>query len=428
MLRAFVPLVLACAGAAQTTFPHVVLTELPGGAPRAQLVAVDPATGAPTALGGFASDALLPLAVAFDPYDRDLLVALATGAGQSAIVRLDAVGSAFAEFPIATVPGPVVDLTVLGGDLLIAVDAPGGGLYRVPRRGGAPALALAWPNLTALQAYGPAGSVVMLAWTGRPGTAQPLSGTGLYDVAAGAFVFGPDAFPNPTGRATTGVVDLPTAIPRQVLAFDDGTFALFAGLIGPGLMPIATTPPVPPGGAVAMHSAGAFSFIPMGLGGAAHPFLYELDPFTGAVVPRSAALPGVPVDFAPGLDRAAISHGYGAACGPVALAHSWSGLPQLGTTLVDAVQGPPNALVLLAGGLDDFAFGLLPAPLPGGCPLEVLPDVVLAFVTSPAGFASQVISIPATPSLVGTTAFLQWVHYDPAGLSTSAAAAHRVGP
>lgn len=427
-MRLLVPLLLAGVGAAQATFPHVVLTELPGGTTRAQLVAIDPGSGAATPLAGFASDAQVPLAVTIDPYDGDLLVALAAGSGQSAIVRLDAVGGALAEFPLATLPGPVVDLTVLGGDLLVAVDAPGGGLYRAPRRGGPAALVLAQPNLTAMQAYGPAGSVVTLAWTGRPGTAQPDSGTGLFDVGAGAFVFGPHAFPNPTGRVTTGVVDLPTGVPRQVLAFDDGAFALFAGLLGPGLMPIATTPAIPPGGAVALHAASPYSVAPLGLGGAAHPFLYELDPWSGTVTRRSAALPGAPVDVAPGLERIAISQGYGAPCGAVALAHVWSGLPQLGASVVSTVHGPANALVLLAGGLDDFAAGLLPATLPGGCPLEVAPDVVLALVTGATGFAQHALTIPPVPTLVGATAFLQWAHYDAAGLSTSAAAAHRIGP
>ena len=428
MVRLLASAVFACAAAAQATFPHVVLTDLGGPGARAQLVAVDAVSGAATALPGFASDALRPLAVALDPYDGDLLVALDAGLGQSRIVRLVDLGSAFAELPIANVPGPVVQLQVAGNRLFAAVDGPGGGVYRMPRRGGAASPALAWPDLTAMQFFIPSADFAVLAWTGRPGTAQPDSGTGVYDFVGGAFTLGPFSFPNPTGRATTGVVDLPTAIPRQVLAFDDGTFALFAGLLGTPPMPIATSLPIPAGGAVAMHAAGGYSIVPFVLGGAPYPFLYSVDAFSGAVTLASAALPGAPIDFAFALDGDAHSLGLAEPCGTAMLGHSWTGAPQLGTTLTSTVVGPANSLVLLAGGLDDFAFGALPATLPGGCALDVAPEVVLAFVTTASGVANHLLPIPATPSLLGTAVFLQWVGYDPAGLSTSAAAVHWIGP
>jgi hypothetical protein len=428
MIRAATVVLLASAVAAQpATFPHLVLTDVGPGTPASALVEVDPQSGSVLPLGGFSSDALAPLAVAFDPYDGDVLVALDGGAAQSVIVRLDDVGGSWAEFPVAVVPGRVVDLVVSGDDLLAAVDAANGGVYRMPRRGGAATLAVAQPNLTAMQGFPFGGTAIVLAWTGRPGTAVPDSGTGIYDLGAGAFAIGPFSFPNPTGLEITGVVDLPTAVPRQVLSFADGSFAMFAGLIGPGLQPIVAVPAIPPGGAAALHTGGMYSVEPIGLGGAAFPMLYSVDPFSGAVAARSAALPGAPVDFAWGIETSAHSLGRGVACGPEVLGHSWSGVPQLGTTLTSTVQGPANQPVLLAAGLDDFALGQLPAPLPGGCLVEVAPDVLLLFVTNGGGIANQTLSIPATASFVGTVVHTQWVHLGALGFSLSSSAAHWVG-
>lgn len=418
---------LAGAAAAQaTTTPHIVLTRL-AGAPASLLAEVDPVTGAVQPLPAFASHGLPPLAVAIDPFDGDLLVALDAGGGSSLIVRLVRVAGAFAELPIAVLPGRVVDLAVLGDDLFAASDAPGGGVYRMPRRGGAPALALPQDNLTAMQALPGWSTAIAVAWTGRPGTAVVDSGTGVFDVANGSFALGPDSFPNPNGLETTGLVDLPTAIPRQLLSFADGSFALFAPFIAPALQPVTTSVGIPPGGAAAMHTEGPYSVQPLALGGAPLPFLYAVDAFSGAVTLRSQALPGAPVDFATGLDVASHSEAFGGACGPVALALSWSGAPQPAASVTTDVAGPPNEPVLLAGGLDDFAFGALPAALPGGCLVEVLPEVVLLHLTGPSGAASNTLAIPpATP--IGTTVFLQWVHFGAAGFSTSAAVVHRVGP
>ncbi len=424
------PLALVAAAsvvAAQApTVPFVVLTRLPG-ATASALLEVDPVTGASVPLGGFASDTLSPLAVAVDPFDGALFVAVASGASGSLVLRLVRAGAGWAEFPLLSVSAPVVQLEVVGEQLLVAFDAANGGVVRVPRRGGPAALAHAQANLTAVHGFGPNATAAALAWTGRPGSAVVASGTAVVDFATGALWWGPDSFANPTGRETTGVVDLPTAVPRQLLCFDDGTFGLFAGLIGPTVQPVPTTPPVPPGGAVALKPGAGFSLQPVALGGATFPFLYEVDAFSGAVTLRSAALPGDPVDFAPGIDRAAHAEAFGTACGAVTVAQSATGGSALGATLVLAAQGPPASLLLLAGGFDDFAAGALPALLPGGCALEVDPQVLLAFVASAGGTASQTLAIPSAPSLVSTPVFVQWAHLGASGLSTSRAAVHFVG-
>ena len=424
---AVLALAVAAATAQVPTVPFVVLTRLPG-QPASALLEVDPATGVAAPLGAFPSDVLPPLAVAVDPFDGALFVAVDVGGGASRVVRLVRSGVGFAEALLLVVPARVTQLEVVNEALLVAVDGSAGGLLRLPRRGGAGALARAQPNLTAIHGFGPDATALALAWTGRPGSAAATSGTAVLDLATGALWFGPDSFANPTGRETTGVVDLPTAVPRQLLAFDDGTFGLFAGLIAPVVSPVATVPPVPPGGAVALRPAGPTSLQPLALGGAAFPFVYEIDAFSGAVTVRSAPLPGDPVDFAAGIDRAPHSRTFGAACGPTAITPSWSGLPQLGTTLVLTAQGPPASLLLLAAGLDDDAAGALPALLPGGCPLEVAPHVLLAFATGAAGSASFPLAIPGSPLLADTVVFAQWAQLGAAGLSTSAAAAHFLAP
>ena len=419
--------ILASALAAQATSPHVVLTDVAPGSPRTLLLEVDPVLGTAQPLGGFPAAVFEPLAITIDPFDDDLLVALDQGLGQSLVIRLTRFAGALVETPVAVIPGRVTELAVVAGDLLAAVDGGNGGVYRMPRRGGTATLAVAQPNLTAMQSFGPEGTIVMLAWTGLPGTPTPDSGTGLYDLGQQQFVFGPDTFPNPNGRVTTGVIDLPTAVPRQLLSFGDGSFALFAGLLGQPPQTLTTAPPVPVSGAVAMHPSGTTSTTAVAIGGAAFPFLYTVEALSGTVTLLSSTLPGAPVDFVPGPDSAARSLGYGATCGSTQLAHSTSGLPQLGSTLSSVVTTGPGVPVLLVGGLDDYAFGGLPAVLPGGCLLEVDPEVVLLEVTSPTGFASRPLVIPASPLLVGTVVHLQWVHFDPTGLSTSSAFAHRVG-
>jgi len=159
-MRVLVLVVLAAAARAQVRYPDVVLTRLTG-TPACQLLEVDPILGTVTALPRFASDALPPLAVAQDPYDRAFYVALDLGAAGSARVRLD--------------------------------------------RGGPAVRTVAIDNLTALTCTGP-GSVipsvnsVLAAWTGRPGTAQTQSGCAAVNFETGATYPAPYTFANSGGH------------------------------------------------------------------------------------------------------------------------------------------------------------------------------------------------------------------------------------
>ncbi|MCA8976531.1 MAG: hypothetical protein KDC98_17555 [Planctomycetes bacterium] len=422
-------LLVSCAAlSAQTpTFPYLVLTAIPGGNPAVRIVEVDPATGATTLAPRFPSDTLRPSAIAIDGIDGAVLVALDQGGGQSRIVRLDRRGASYVENLVATLPGRVAELAIAAGDLLAAVDDPNGGLYRMPRRGGSATLVLSQINLTAMHVYAPSSSHVYLAFTGRAGTPVPLSGTGLFDLASGQFVIGPDSFPNQNAVEVTGVIDLPTALIRQFVSFSNGTFARFTAMPIPTLTPVPTTPAVPPGGAWAMHPSGPYSTTALALGGAAYPFLYSVDAFTGQVIVNSTPLPGDPVDFAPGISPVAHSEYFGGDCGAITLSPSHSGAPRLGTTFSVAVSGPPLAPVFLVGGLEDFVPGVVPAPLPGGCRLDVSPLSVAFAQLMPNGTASYAINVPGATAFAGTALFFQWVHFDPAGLSTSSAVAHWIG-
>jgi hypothetical protein len=83
--------------------------------------------------------------------------------------------------------------------------------------------------------------------------------------------------------------------------------------------------------------------------------------------------------------------------------------------------------VLFIAGLDDVGLGLLPAALPGGCPLEIAPDLVQLEITPNSGRAWRSIPIPPLPSLVDTIVHTQWAHYDPMGISTSNTFANWIG-
>ena len=425
MVRIAVMLVsLAALPLAQTpaNLPHTVLTRTTGPV-QSRLVAVDPVTGTATTLPAFTSSALAPLALAQDPFDGAWFVALDTGAGTSRVVRLVVNATAIDEYAMATFPGVVTALEVAGERLLVGVGGPAGGVHVMPRRGGVASLVFAQPNLAAMQAL--TDSVVTLAWNGIAGSPAVQSGTLMVDVDIPAILFGPFFFP-PPAAAITGVHELPTAVPRQLISFADGTFAMFAGLLGQPLQPLATSPAIPNGGAVALHPAGQYAVDGLGVGGPAFPFLYRIEPFSGSVTVVSATLPGAPVDAIFGATTVAHVRFFGSACGPVSLAAMTSGLPQLGTTMAFGVVGPPNTLVVTALGLDDFA-GALPLPMFGGCLLQAMPEVVLAHITAGNGTAWQPLVVPNATTLLGLPVFAQWAHVAPAVISVSESTAARVG-
>jgi hypothetical protein len=421
-----------CALVAQPPlYPELVLTRLAGGsgAPVAQLLEVDLTGGTVTPLPRFASDTLPPSAVARDPYDGSIFVALDAG-GTSTVRRLERTATGFVESLNAQLPGRVTGMMVLDDALAVAVDAPGGGVYRIPRSGGVPVLTFAQPNLTAMQGFDLGGSVAALAFTGRIGTAQTQSGFAVVDVFTGQVHQGPLSFANPAGTEVTGVADLSGHYPSHLLAFADGRFAAVDFLTGP-VNPIAITP-VPPGGAAAMRFPFGYGPAPLVLGGAPFPYLYEAAIATAVASPRSPALPGDPVDFARGLWRNAHAVPFGARCGPSALWHGMSGTARPGTTMYLTVQAPPTLPLILVLGFDDFAAGALPYPLPGGCLLRVLPVGNVFHVANAAGAASQGVTLPAGTGCLGIVLYSQWIGLAGlpglSGLSTSPALANWIGP
>lgn len=415
---------LAAMVAAQTpTFSHVVLTRLPGANPAAAIVEVDTTTSAITPLGRFPSDTLPPLAIGLDPFDRHLLVALDLGAATSRIVRLARTGAGLLEFPMCDVPGRVTALWVFDDLLLIGSDGPG--LLRAPRRGGPATLALAIANLTAMHGYGVNGPPLTLGWTGRAGTANPNSGVALVDFQTGQPYLGPFSFTAPANVEMTGAIDLPTGVPRQLLSFADGSFWLFAGVIGPPTQ-IPTSVPIPAGGAVAMAPISAFGMWPLALGGAAFPHLYEVDFWSGTVTLRSPPLPGDPVDFCSGGDRTAGGYRFTEPCGAEMVNQTWTGYQSPGAVLTLQARSPfnPRPFLLLCMGLTDFPG--LPVALPGGCQLHVAPDIGLLRPLV-AQTASHTLWIPNQQAFLGLMLFAQWFDLGPLGLSSSDAMAHHVG-
>jgi hypothetical protein len=430
MLKWLTPLAMAAgslAGQSQPQ-PHFVLTGA-GGNPAARVLAEDPVAGSSQPLGAFPSDNLPPLAITRDPYDGDLLVALAQGGATSRVVRLHRYGGSYIELAMTTVSGRVVDLAIAGDRLLLAADGAAGGVYSAPRRGGAAALVFAQANLTAMNLTGGPASppVLAVAWTGRPGTSALDSGVGVYSLDQGQYWFGPFAFGNPGNLEVTGVVDMPTAVPRQLLSFDDGSFAMFSGFITPPLTPLMIGPAVS-GAAAALHPRDPWATDGIALGDAAYPFLYSVDPWGGPPVQLSQALPGSPIDFDLSLGAAAITRERGQPCGAEPLQQLQAGSPaQLGGTLRVELQAAAGLPVLFIAGLDDVGLGLLPAALPGGCPLEIAPDLVQLEITPNSGRAWRSIPIPPLPSLVDTIVHTQWAHYDPMGISTSNTFANWIG-
>ncbi len=394
----------------------LVLTATAAGT--AQLVGVA-ANGAIAAFGPFPSDVLPPQAVEVDPIDRHALVAVDLGNGTSRVLRLlPGVGTAFAgELPLADLPGPCAQLTVTGDWLLAVVGGSNGGVYRLPRRGGPAVRTVVRPDAAALHWFG-FGDVVILAWSGAtvPPTAPGLE---VVDTATGQVQSGPFAFGNRVGARPTGLIDLPTALSRQVIAFADGSYWLHTvGLGDPVVIP--TSPPLPPGGAVAFRQD-AFGFSGIGLG----PFLYRADS-TGAITALSAALPGQPVDFA--VPRPAVPQvlAFGTACGApqLQLVNGVMGPPQLGNSSFDlrVLGAVPQQPVFLLWGFDDVLGGVLPAPVLG-CNLQVDPANLDIVIANAGGLGRRNLPIPNVPALAGAIAFAQWALPVGGGVAASPAMA-----
>lgn len=398
--------------------PHVVLTRLPGGNPSAALVEVDPGTATAVQLGRFPHDNLPPLAIALDPFNRQVLVAVQLPNGTSRVLRIERSNAGLVEQTMCDVPGSVVGLWVQDDWLLVGNDQ---GVLRAPRRGGPAQPAFAVANLSAMHGYGPNGPSLTVAWNGRPASANPLPGIAYVDTYTGQPFLGPHTFSQPANVDLTGAVDLPTGVPRQLLSFSDGSFWLFAGLIGPPT-PIPTSVPIPPGGAVALGRISEFGLWPLALGGAAFPYLYEVDFWSGIVTLRSPALPGDPVAFCNGGDRSARMYTFAEGCGLALFQLTHQGLPSPGVTLLfDAISLGSSPMRLLCLGLRDGPG--LPLSLPGGCALHVSPDAPLLVPRS----GSVALQIPPQAAYLGVNLFAQWLEPTTQGIATSNAVAFHIG-
>ena len=431
MERALHRRVLALAGLAtllsaqQPARPFLIATSLPGGNPAAQIVAVDVSTGAASGLPRFTGDTLRPLAIAIDPYDGHVLLAIDQNNGASRLLRI----TGFApgqSYTMAEIPGRVSQIVVQRDWLVVASDDALGGVFRVPRRGGEPSQVFAQANVTAMVGFALDNSAVLVAWSGRPGSAALDTGVLMLDSATGQVLFGPLTMATVAGREITGISNLPTGLPQQLLSFSDGAFALIVG--GASVVPLAVAPPPPNGGAVAMQGINGAAFGGLVLGGSPFPFLYEVDVFAATAVVRSAALPGTPVDYAIGLSLAGGALDFGEPCGAPALASQVQGVLQPGNTIaLDLTGAIPGGVVALVAGLDDFAGGLLPLPVLGPCLLHVTPDSAGLQVCNGSGSAQQGLAIPLRASLIGARVFCEWVQPEPGGFRTSVVTALQVG-
>lgn len=396
--------------------------------PATLLLQVDLATGLYTARPRFASDHLPALAVAVDPTDGSVLMAL-DDAGRSRIVRLPANGG---EIGLGSIAGICRELLVdRRGGVIVLIGGAGGGVHRLPRHGGAAVLLHSVPFASA------AGTLSPLAWgavVASDGSAAPARDPGLgdFDFDNGQYSAGPFAFAGFTPLGIDGLIDLPTALPRQLLAHDDGSFSLYSSALTGNPLPVGSTPTLPPGGAVAMHCSDRG--LGLVLGSSSSPYLRAFDPYTalsGAMALSVVAgpLPGDPIDYALLPDGGAGVLTFASACGSAAelyIGPGNGGLPQPGNQAfaLALYQGVPQQPAMLGLG-----FMELPGvPLPNGCAALVLPAVVLLQSTDANGDASQPLPLPNQPALLGLTLMAQWFQFDGAvPFATSGVAAVRIG-
>jgi hypothetical protein len=173
---------------------------------------------------------------------------------------------------------------------------------------------------------------------------------------------------------------------------------------------------------VALGSISEFGLWPLALGGAAFPYLYEVDFWSGIVTLRSPALPGDPVAFCNGGDRSARMYTFAEGCGLALFQLTHQGLPSPGVTLLfDAISLGSSPMRLLCLGLRDGPG--LPLSLPGGCALHVSPDAPLLVPRS----GSVALQIPPQAAYLGVNLFAQWLEPTTQGIATSNAVAFHIG-
>lgn len=424
-------LLLTALASAQVAPGNAVVMVRQPGTPATQLLAVNLTSGATSPLPRFPADVLTPLAVAIDPIDGEMVLAMDAGSGISRLFRYTMAGGVPAgERAMGDVPGHVTELGFTGNQLIASVDGLQGGVWRMPRNGGTPALAFPLPHLSAMLSWG-AGQHGAVAWSGSQGPPTSDAGVGIVDLLTGLFALGPDNFPNFAHPGITGVMDLPTALPRQLLSHTDGTVSLYTMFLSSPPLTIAVTPPVPPGGCAAMKPMSPYGISPLVLGGSAFPFLWTFDAMAASPSRTLVAgpLPGDPVDFAVTQGSGAQVVFFGTACGSPPISISFQNLPQLGTPnfQIDLLAARANSPALLVLGFTDQLGGVLPYSLPGGCPLLVSPDAVSFHLTSATGTASRVLPVPVLPGLNGLRLYAQWLQITAGSFIGSGAMSIRVG-
>ncbi len=393
-------------------FDRAIVVSQPNVAGSTVVWEVDLQTGAFTALPPFSTDAFSPLAVVADPVDKSLIVALDRGT-QSQIMRRR-YGANPTEALLATVPGRVEDLLIdRFGDVTLVIGGSAGGVFRLDRLTGALATVRSMPFATA------AATLQDLAWyavIGTSGAANPPRDPqlGNLDLGDGAWLQGPTTLTGFTPRGIVGMVDMPTAVPRQILAHETGDMSIYSWGTASNPLLATVTPTLPPGGIAAMKAHGGPAFV---LGGAVNPNLYTFDPTTAigggvALTMVAGPLPAIPVDFTIMPLAAASLVTFGRPCGGAAelrIGQTPNGPPQLGNATFGVAlrQAEPNGLAWLALGFGETTF-----PFPNGCELRVTLDAVVAAQTDSTGDASATIPIPNLASLLGVRFFGEWLQPD----------------
>lgn len=402
--------------------------------PTTRLLVSEAQFGTWTNLPGFPSDGLPPRAVAYDPLNGDAIVALDTGSGGSRIVRVRTTAPVF-EWRLADLPAAVVDVTVIHrGDVYAVAESPPAqaGLWRIPRRGGAPVRVLPLVDPAAITAFGPESTFAVVAQSGTPGPPSRDATLVYVDVAAGT------ATPQPStqvARAVVAALDLPTAVPRTLLAHPDGSLTLVEGFSNPRSVQVTNPGP----GNVRTLSWETSGSI-LALGGAVDPYLKTLPPIppVGVPVPWTrlvGPMPGDPIDMDAMFDGAA-SWRFGDACGTGgSISSSGSSLgPTLGDgsfaiQLQSAAAAAPAILAL--GFRDDTAQSAggapLPAALPSGCSLLVDPEALFFATTNAMGNATHPLPVPNQTSLLGLRVYSQWLLWQGVPFEVTAALSMQVG-
>jgi hypothetical protein len=407
------------------------------GDPATALYEVDPAGGRVHPLGRFPADGRPPLALAIDPVGSDPILALDHPAG-SRVVRLRLRGRRVVhQRVLGTVAGRVTALAVAAaGDIYLALDGAAGGLLRLPRGGGAARTLVAVPRATALFTFPYPSAHAFLAHSGQVGPPRRDPGLRLVALATGKVTLGPYTYTGYRPPGLTGLVDLPTGVPRQVFANEDGSISLSTAYAAP--VKLALSPALPPGGTVAIRLASGLQVRMLVLGGRAHPWLKAL---RGYGSPQSwqmvaGPLPGDPVDFDLVPPAGPRVRSFGAGCAAGKPADTWitggltGGPPRPGnaTFRLELHRGIPSAPALLALGDDDLRFAGfdLPLPTPGGCPLLVSILGLAAATTDGRGGAVALLPIPGDPALRGALFHGQWLQAGPGGVHSSGGATVRV--